>query len=88
MLLRENHRSVQHRYDEGPKAVLADPYAFKRYRGKLDPIQVLKAVSCLEYQSCEGPEWGRSEAFAFLRTLEGWAIHALPGYEEAEWEFR
>lgn len=86
MLLRENHRSVQHRYDEGPKVELSDPYSFKRYRGQIKPVQVLKAIGCLDYQSCEHPGWKDSEAYAFLEALLHTAIDQLPGYEEADWE--
>lgn len=86
MLIRENHLSVCHRYDENPKVEAVDPYEFERSRKPLDPVQVLKAINCYEYQSCEHPDWEDSEANRFCESLRNTAIHVLPGYEEADWE--
>ena len=86
MLLKENYRSVNHRYDEGPTAEIQDPYVFSRLLVRIDPVAVLRAISVLEYQSCEHPGWEGSEAQAFCRALQGRAISHLPGYDEADWE--
>jgi hypothetical protein len=86
MLLAENYRSVYHRYDEGPKAELEDPYVYSPSPVKKDPVQVLSAINCLEYQSCEHPEWADSEAKAFLDALAHKAILSLPGYDDTMWE--
>ena len=93
MLAAENRRSVDHRYDENE---LEDFYTFTHYpesgergsagRPRLDPVQVLKAISCYEYQSCEHPEWEQSEAHDFCRVLRHAAVNALPGYDDAAWE--
>mgnify|MGYP001565145511 CR=1 FL=1 len=93
MLAAENRRSVDHRYNEDE---LEEFYTFTRYPGSgergsasrptLDPIQVLKAISCYEYQSCEHPEWEQSEAHDFCRVLRHTVVAALPGYDEAAWE--
>ena len=48
----------------------------------------LKAIHCLEYQSCEHPGWGESEAYRFLQDLKHSLIGVLPGYDEADWEIR
>lgn len=48
-------------------------------------VQVLKSISCLEYQSCEFDGWEASEARAVCKALENAAINALPGYDDAEW---
>jgi len=80
MLWAENHRSVSYRYDE----VQATPaYRFvHRYRPlRIDPVVVLKAVNCLDYQSCETPDWKQTEAYAFLESLKETAIRRLPGYD-------
>ena len=86
MLLRENYVSVNHRYDENPTAMLDEPYAYSRVHKKIDPVQVLKAIECLEYQSCEHPGWKTSEARTFLKSLEAKAISQLQGYDEADWD--
>lgn len=87
MLAAENRRSVDHRYNE---TELEDFYTFTRYPGSgtpgLDPVQVLKAIACYEYQSCEHPEWETSEAHEFCRALRHRTIDRLPGYDEAAWE--
>ena len=57
-----------------------------RYRDHgRDAVQVLKAVACLDYQSCEYEEWRGSVARRILDLIEGAAINALPGYDAAEW---
>lgn len=86
MLLLENYKSVYHRYDSGPKVELEEPYSYHPTRFKKDPVQVLKAISCLEYQSCEHPDWKNSEAKAFCEALKDRAIENLPGYDGAKWE--
>lgn len=83
MLWAENYKSVNHRYDE--KDIESELYEFKPYRAKVEPVAVLKAVRCFEYQSCEHPEWEESEAFSFCEALKAAAVAVLPGYEEAAW---
>ena len=93
MLAAENRRSVDHRYNE---TEMEDFYTFTRYPGsgdsvapgtpQLDPVQVLKAIACYEYQSCEHPEWETSEAHEFCIMLRHATIARLPGYEAAAWE--
>ncbi len=91
MLLTENYRSVYSRYQ--PVAGCVNPvhneeYVFSRVNGKVDPVQVLKAIDCLEYQSCYHPGWKDSDARRFLENLRGRATNQLPGYQEAQWEVR
>lgn len=82
-LLAENRRSVNHRYNEDE---FEAPYEFSEIRGHLDPVAILKAISCYEYQSCEHPGWEASEAHSFCEALRGRMIKWLPGYSEAAWE--
>ena len=93
MLIRENLASVSFRYagdktsDTLPSAgdcsavTVADFHTFYEFV----PVQVLKAINCLDYQSCEHDGWRASEARAFLNALQSAAIHSLPGYEAADW---
>jgi hypothetical protein len=78
MLLAENRRSVNHRYDEEE---IEEPYTFDLLPGRVDPVVVLKAIQCYEYQTCEHPEWESSEAKEFCDALRGRMIHNLPGYD-------
>jgi hypothetical protein len=88
MLLAENVRSVNHRYDEDE---WEQPYEFdealwryQRTQGRdIDPVKVLRAIAGFEYQACEHPEWSRSEAFHYLEALRRLCITRLAGYEQA-----
>lgn len=81
MLVLENRRSVDHRYDETEPVEL---YHYEDPGFELEPVEVLRAVACYRYQACEHPDFGRSEAESFLTSLEHVAIKQLPGYEKAE----
>ena len=83
MLAAANYASVNFRYDE--KEPMDAISRFRPPRKPLTAVQVLKAISCYEYQSCEPPDWKQSEAHAFCKALEAATIQHLPGYEEAEW---
>ena len=48
-------------------------------------IQIIKAVHCYQYQSCEHRGWLGSGAKNFTDTLLHLAVGLLPGYDEAEW---
>lgn len=93
MLWDENIKSVHARYPDDELDQLPGPigetFVFQYshcYSRRIDPVQVLKACSCYEYQTCEHEEWEASEAKAFIDSLKSDAIHALPGWEEAQWE--
>jgi hypothetical protein len=68
MLLAENARSVGYRYREvqDPAALT---YIYRPTNRDYAPSQALMAIRGYEYQSCETPNWERSEAFAFCRAL-------------------
>jgi hypothetical protein len=83
LLLAENRRSIDHRYDE---TEWEEPYLFEPAPGWQDPVIVLKAIACYEYQSCEHPGWETSEAHAFCQALRARTISLLPGYDEAPWD--
>ncbi len=97
MLLDENIRSVSYRYPDISK--LNDlpgrtdcehllPFQFNIMGRTPRPIELIKLVHCLDYQSCEHPEWRDSEAKAFCDSVIECAIYQLPGYEEAPWEWQ
>jgi hypothetical protein len=86
VLKRENMRSVRIRYNESaPAGYLGwfDPTI-----ANIDPIQTLKAINCLDYQSCEFGEWDTSLARKYLDGIASACIHELPGYEAAQWELQ
>lgn len=95
VLMLENVRSVSHRYPgqkssaglpgEGAGAPITKQQVAEWVFIAPEPVEILKSIACLSYQSCEHPEWEQSEAKAFLDALEGAAIAALVGYEQAPW---
>ena len=91
MLWDENIASVSHRYP-GNRDDLPGPVGDSLEYGahvtplrKLSPVEVLKALSGYEYQSCEHPGWLASEAKAFCDALRSRAICDLDGYDDAAW---
>jgi hypothetical protein len=92
----ENHRSVNHRYDEHSEP---PAYAPPTAELLLDPAAVVKAIDCYVYQSCEHPGWAGSRADRFCQRLRTAAMTGLPvaaigsdtgrpyphGWERAPW---
>jgi hypothetical protein len=54
----------------------------------LTHIQAYKMLQCLDYQACEVPNWWGSEPECEIRAAQHRAVMAMPGYEEAPWEWR
>ena len=90
LLLEANVSSVAYRYAHNPSAT-PDPAIVAAYRydwqraPKLDGAALIKAIDCLDYQSCERPDWDSTQAAKMLRDLKSVAIASLPGYDAAEW---
>lgn len=53
----------------------------------LEPVQVLKLVRSLDYQSCETDDWPMTLAARQLQWIMGEVISHLDGYEDADWSF-
>jgi len=68
---------------DGPEYGYTHQPTIKRHA--FDPVQVLKAILCYEYQSCEHPEWKASAARAFCHALTYRAIGSLPRFHDAIW---
>lgn len=83
VLLAENYRSVNHRYEENDTA---PSYKFRVLSKSFSAIQIIKACNCLEYQSCEHDEWKDSEAYKIVNSIREHAIINLKEYEDAQWE--
>ena len=81
----ENVTSVNYRYRISPGESVAHRRAVRHVNRPIDPVQVMKACQCLEYQSCEHPGWPDSFAKRVLEFLNSAAINRLPGYDKADW---
>lgn len=85
LLWDQNYASVNYRYSDESPAELYTPTAKRRI---LTPVQALKAIQCYNYQSCETPDYEKSEAYRFVEAFKSEAISRLPGYSDADWEVR
>jgi hypothetical protein len=99
VLAEENIRSVSHRYPDqkdgercGPRltdqqivdlsVLWAENYASHRNRIN-EPVQAIKLAHCLDYQSCEHPDYETSEAAKLIRQAIYTASTGLVGYKSA-----
>lgn len=82
-LASQNARSVGHRYALEDDEVASGSYILTA--PKLSAIEVIKAAQCIDYQSCEHPEWSTSKAKRFIDAVVSSAISDLPGYGDAKW---
>lgn len=80
MLLAQNRRSVNYRYAESD---IEEPYTHAPSSPR-EPVELLKAISCYEYQACETPDWEDTEAARFCQALRAHLIRQLPGYDEGD----
>lgn len=82
MLLAANYDSVNYRYKQNdlPREII-----YQIDAPMLTAIKAIKLANCLDYRSCEFPEWKASEAKAFTDALVSWAVNKLDGYDAAPW---
>lgn len=93
ILTNANFESMKYRYpdhDHGDMELyLSRVYKFSMrddIGGKdLNVFQFLKFLHCLNYQSCEHPDYEKSLAYKFIRIAEEKAIYNSPEYDKAEW---
>lgn len=50
-----------------------------------EPLQVIMACKCYEYQSCEHPGWNGSSSKSFIDGLKDAAVTAIPGWDNLAW---
>jgi hypothetical protein len=84
MLWAENGKSINARYadDDEHKMVYGDHVPAIC---PMDQIQIIKAIHCYGYQSCEHDGWEESKAKAFVDAILDLVVYRLPGYDDAEW---
>ena len=94
MLWQENIKSVSYRYgsrgvDDLPGPIGENykltPKDFRVKFGTFDLYQIIQSCHCYDYQTCEHPDYKKSEAYAFISSLEGEAVRKLPGMEKTIW---
>lgn len=90
-LLRENYKSVNHRYNERsrpPKTVLTAEEILQSPR-VLNHIDLFKLAQSQDYQSCEHPGWHKSKPYLWLTELQVKMAYKMlcdtPAYSVALW---
>jgi hypothetical protein len=84
VLYAANLFSVDTRYPDKATEELV-VWRYKSPVAALDVVSFLKALDCLEYQSCEPENWEGSRAHRVISWARGCAIAMLPGYDKAPW---
>lgn len=90
ILLAECVNSVKYRYPDRAYEELPGDSArpetyFFRQPADFSAMQLLGALACYEYQSCEHPTWHESEAFAMCQRLRRRLVGELPDFDQALW---
>jgi len=86
ILVDQNYRSYNYRYDEG-----LDPEVFEitpqdlMYVPRLTPVETLKALASYDYQSNSDPDYRETAACRLVEIIRHYALEALPGYDDAKW---
>jgi hypothetical protein len=83
VLARANEESYITRYNEELEAV---ELTWRPLMRKFNPVQVIKACSCFDYQASEVEDYRNTGAGRLIKTIRQHAIGSLPGYEEAAWD--
>jgi len=82
MLLDANIASVDYRYaEDGGPLIYTWHHPCQR---DWSAVELLKAVQCYTYQTCERDDWEHSEAHDFCQALQTSLIGDLPGYDQAD----
>ena len=85
ILRKENVRSVNCRYNE-----TTDPEELKitfHYQSDVTIVEIIKACHCYDYQACETDDYPTTDAHRIIDWILDAAIHLLPGYEQAKWDW-
>ena len=53
---------------------------------KPTPLEALKLIQCLEYQSNQNPDYYATQAFRTLHEIRRVAQSKLPGWDQASWD--
>ena len=84
MLWRENMLSLEARYDDRIDDDLLEGYSYSEPK-QFPIVNILKAIHCYEYQSCEHEGWKNSAAHNYCKLIHHALISYLPGYDDAPW---
>jgi hypothetical protein len=72
-------------------AACADPWHLSNQQPpqppKFTPVEIIKLIDSLDYQSCETPNWEKTTAYKWLNQIVRYAATAIDPvkYENAQW---
>ena len=81
MLIKENCRSLNSRYDDDPEKI-SYPFVFKRQN--YDKKDIYGCTACYNYQACESEDYELTEAAEFIRYVQQRLLLSFIG-EEYPW---
>jgi len=87
-LMAKNVASVNYRYEDNEEInERAETFTMKDilFAKLITPVEALKAIRGLNYQSCELEDWNTSPERKFLDKIDDAAVWALPGIDKAAW---
>jgi len=79
LLLNENVRSVNYRYGQKGRAA---KFTYHPMPPAVKPIEALKLINGLDYQSCERNDWHKSVACLILTTLKIAILEDMAGLND------
>jgi hypothetical protein len=89
LLAQENIKSLEHRYPSEPAGgflsqgqTVTDFLAevsqkSRRLQGHFNPAHIKRVLGCYEYQSCEHPDYYKSDAYHVVRVIKDQLLDAL-----------
>jgi hypothetical protein len=86
ILLNENYRSINYRYNDTQKPPHKFKYQFQsevKYYDYL--VQIFAACDCYDYQSCETDDYKQTLAYSIIDKIRKETIRRLRHYDKAEW---
>jgi len=83
-LYAENVESLRSRYSDDWDSMVGDA-EYKPLALCADPVRIIKAAQCYQYQACEHDGWQTSWARKATDAVISNAIDSLPGYKQAPW---
>jgi len=91
-LLQENYNSYNERYQQESvtdrgyiNSVTITDHGIRELINKVPAIQIIKAIHCYQYQSCEHEGWESSWSYKTTNELIVSLVSQIPGYENATW---
>jgi hypothetical protein len=86
MLMDANQASITARYEGRWPQEAQEPFAFKfSYITMLDPIKIMGAIRCFNYQACEVSNYELTEASLFNEALTELCIARISESHETPW---